>query len=63
MSLLHAFSSDPSEQSALSSHIHVSGTHSPSLPLHVNSSGPHDFPSANPIHAHAKYDANVNIWG
>lgn len=56
--LLHAFSSDPSEQSALSSHIHVRGIHSPGLPRHVNSSASHGSTSANPIHAHAKCDAN-----
>lgn len=41
--LLHAFSSEPSEQSGLSSHIHVRGTQSPGLDLHVNSSGLHTF--------------------
>lgn len=39
--LLQLFSSDASEQSGLSSHIHVSGTHSPLELRHVNSSGPH----------------------
>lgn len=39
--VLHDFSSLPSEQSALSSHIHVNGTHSPGADLHVNSSAPH----------------------
>jgi hypothetical protein len=44
--LLHAFSSDSSEQSGLSSHIQVSGTHSPGKARHVNSSGLHTFSSA-----------------
>ena len=44
--LLQAFSSDSSEQSGLSSHIQVSGTHSPRKARHVNSSGLHTFSSA-----------------
>jgi hypothetical protein len=44
--LLHALSSDSSEQSGLSSHIQVSGTHSPGTARHVNSSGLHTFSSA-----------------
>lgn len=47
--LLHAFSSDSSEQSGLSSHIQVSGTHSPRKARHVNSSGLHTFSSGSNI--------------
>jgi len=36
--LLHSFSSEPSEQSGLPSHIHVSGMHSPLAFRQVNSS-------------------------
>jgi hypothetical protein len=36
--LLHSFSSEPSEQSGLPSHIHVSGMHSPLALRQVNSS-------------------------
>lgn len=36
--LLQLVSSEPSVQSLVSSHTHVSGMHSPSLLLHVNSS-------------------------
>lgn len=36
--LLHSFSSEPSEQSGLLSHIHVSGMHSPLVFRQVNSS-------------------------
>lgn len=39
--LLQAFSSESSEQSKLSSHIHVKGMHSQGTVLHVNSSAPH----------------------
>lgn len=52
--LLHAFSSLPSEQSAVSSHIHVRGTHSPDAERHVNSSTPQTFCSTT---------KSVNSWG
>lgn len=46
--LLQAFSSLLSEQSGLSSHIQVRGTHSPAADLHVNSSAPHTLCPKNP---------------
>ena len=45
--LLQVFSSEPSEQSGLSSHIQVRGTHSPGILLQENSSGVQTFDSEN----------------
>lgn len=61
MHLLQAFSSLASEQSGLSSHIHVRGTHSPGIDRQENSSVLHTFCSEIQTITHEKTTSRTLI--
>lgn len=67
ISLLHSFSSEPSEQSGFPSHIHVRGMHSPLVFRQVNSSVLHTRFSGKKRKKNVRPEKNsckmIAMWG